>query len=69
MINLELNLVRSFVAIAEVRSFTRAGERLGRSQSAISLQIRRLEDQIRLLYTTEAADDSKCVKSSVGAVA
>ena len=46
MINLELNLVRSFVAIAEVRSFTRAGERLGRSQSAISLQIRRLEDQI-----------------------
>ena len=48
MINLELNLVRSFVAIAEVRSFTRAGERLGRSQSAISLQIRRLEDQIGL---------------------
>lgn len=46
MINLELNLVRSFVAIAEVKSFTRAGERLGRSQSAISLQIRRLEDQI-----------------------
>ncbi len=46
MINLELNLVRSFVAIAEVRSFTRAGERLGRSQSAISLQIRRLEDQV-----------------------
>ena len=48
MINLELNLVRSFVAIAEVKSFTRAGERLGRSQSAISLQIRRLEDQIGL---------------------
>jgi DNA-binding transcriptional LysR family regulator len=46
MANLELNLVRSFVAIAEVKSFTRAGERLGRSQSAISLQIRRLEDQI-----------------------
>ena len=46
MTNLELSLVRSFVAIAEVKSFTRAGERLGRSQSAISLQIRRLEDQI-----------------------
>lgn len=46
MINLELALVRSFVAIAEVKSFTRAGQRLGRSQSAISLQIRRLEDQI-----------------------
>ena len=46
MTNLEIDLVRSFVAIAEVKSFTRAGERLGRSQSAISLQMRRLEDQI-----------------------
>jgi DNA-binding transcriptional LysR family regulator len=45
-INLELDLVRTFVTVAEVRNFTRAGERLGRSQSAISLQIRRLEERI-----------------------
>lgn len=46
MANLDLDLVRSFVTIAEVQNFTRAGERLGRSQSAISLQVRRLEDQV-----------------------
>ncbi len=44
--NLDIDLVRAFVAVTEARSFTRAGERLGRSQSAISLQIRRLETQL-----------------------
>jgi DNA-binding transcriptional LysR family regulator len=44
--NLDLDLVRAFVMVSESRSFTRAGERLGRSQSAISLQVRRLEDLI-----------------------
>lgn len=54
MANLDLDLVRSFVAIAEVKSFTRAGERLGRSQSAVSLQMRRLEDLIgRRLFSRD----------------
>ena len=44
--NLDLDLVRTFVAVVEARSFTRAGERLGRSQSAVSLQVRRLEDRL-----------------------
>lgn len=44
--NLDLDLLRCFVTIAETGSFTRAGERLGRTQSAVSLQIKRLEDQI-----------------------
>jgi DNA-binding transcriptional LysR family regulator len=44
--NLDLDLVRSFVAVSEAKSFTRASERMGRSQSAISLQLRRLEDRI-----------------------
>lgn len=44
--NLDLDLVRAFVMVSESRSFTRAGERLGRSQSAVSLQVRRLEDLI-----------------------
>ncbi len=50
-INLDLDLVRTFVTIADTRSFTRTGERLGRTQSAISLQVRRLEDRlgVRLL--------------------
>lgn len=46
LLNLEIDLLRTFVTIAEARSFTRAGERLGRSQSAISLQMRRLEDRL-----------------------
>lgn len=43
---LDLDLLRAFVTIAETGSFTRAGDRLGRTQSTVSLQIRRLEDQI-----------------------
>ena len=43
---LDLDLLRCFVTIAETASFTRAGERLGRTQSTISLQIKRLEDQL-----------------------
>lgn len=46
LVNLDLDLVRAFVTVAEARSFTRAGERLGRSQSAVSLQMRRLEDRL-----------------------
>ena len=44
--NLDLDLLRCFVTIAETESFTRAGERLGRTQSTISLQIKRLEQQL-----------------------
>ncbi|MFP5456266.1 LysR substrate-binding domain-containing protein [Rhizorhabdus sp.] len=42
--NLDLDLLRCFVTIADAGSFTRAGERLGRTQSTISLQVKRLED-------------------------
>ncbi|MDT0506935.1 LysR substrate-binding domain-containing protein [Novosphingobium sp. MMS21-SN21R] len=44
--NLDIDLLRCFVTIADTSSFTRAGERLGRTQSAISLQLKRLEEQI-----------------------
>ena len=46
IVNLDIDLVRTFVTVAEARSFTRAGERLGRTQSAVSLQVRRLEDRL-----------------------
>jgi DNA-binding transcriptional LysR family regulator len=54
LVNLDLDLVRTFVTIATLRSFTRAAERLMRQQSTISLQIRRLEDTLgrRLLERT-----------------
>lgn len=41
--NLPLDAVRSFVQVAETGSVTAAGERLGRSQPAISLQLKKLE--------------------------
>lgn len=37
------DLLRTFVAITESGSFTAAGRRVGRTQSAVSLQMRRLE--------------------------
>ena len=43
---LDIDLLRCFVTIADTASFTRAGERLGRTQSAISLQLKRLEEQL-----------------------
>lgn len=42
-VDLDLGLLRTFVAIAEEMSFTRAAERVGRTQSAVSLQMQRLE--------------------------
>ncbi|WP_231733748.1 MULTISPECIES: LysR substrate-binding domain-containing protein [unclassified Sphingomonas] len=44
--SLDLDLLRSFVAVADTGSFTRAAPLVGRTQSAVSLQIRRLEDQL-----------------------
>lgn len=52
--NLDLDLLRTFVAIAEARNLTRAGERLGRTQSAVSLQLRRLEEKLGVsLFTRD----------------
>jgi DNA-binding transcriptional LysR family regulator len=42
--HLESELLRTFVAVAEHGSFSRAGAQVGRSQSAVSLQMKRLED-------------------------
>ena len=49
---LDLDLLRSFVLVVETGGFTRAGERLGKSQSAVSLQLRRLEDQLGVSLMT-----------------
>jgi DNA-binding transcriptional LysR family regulator len=42
--NLDVDLLRTFVTIANAGNFTRAAEKLLRQQSTISLQIKRLED-------------------------
>lgn len=40
---LDTDLLRTFIAVAEAGSLTRAGEVVGRTQSALSIQVRQLE--------------------------
>jgi DNA-binding transcriptional LysR family regulator len=40
----DLDLLRTFVAIVDNGGFTRAAERVGRTQSTVSLQIKKLEE-------------------------
>jgi DNA-binding transcriptional LysR family regulator len=46
MKNLPMDLLRAFVSVAQLNSFTKAGELLGRSQPAVSLQMQRLEELV-----------------------
>jgi len=43
---LDLELLRSFVSVVDAGGFTRAGERVHRTQSTVSQQIRRLEEDL-----------------------
>ena len=43
---LDTDQLRSFLAIVDTGSFTRAAERVNKTQSAISMHIRRLEEQL-----------------------
>jgi DNA-binding transcriptional LysR family regulator len=54
---LDIDLLQSFVAVVESRSFTRAAERVHRTQSTVSQQIRKLEDTFgaELMKRTTAA--------------
>ena len=46
--NVNLKLLQAFIEVAEHSSFRRAAEEIGRTQSAVSMQIRQLEDQLGL---------------------
>lgn len=51
---IDLSLLRSFVAVMESKSLQLAAVRVGRSQSAVSMQIKRLEEDIgRPLFLRE----------------
>ncbi|HKU94196.1 MAG TPA: LysR substrate-binding domain-containing protein [Vineibacter sp.] len=43
-VNLDVALLRTFVAVVDLGGVARAAQRVGRSQPAVSLQLRRLED-------------------------
>jgi len=57
--SLDPDLLMAFVAVAEQRSFTRAAVLLNRTQSAVSMQIKRLEDRlgVELFNRTKANVD------------
>jgi DNA-binding transcriptional LysR family regulator len=44
---IEVDQLRTFLAIAETGSFTRAAEVVNKTQSAVSMQMKRLEERIR----------------------
>jgi DNA-binding transcriptional LysR family regulator len=46
--NIDTDLLRAFVAIIDQGGFIRASQALGRSQSAVSMQMRRLEDAVEV---------------------
>ena len=65
MRNLDLTSLRSFVAVVESGGVTRAAQAVNKSQSAVSMQLKRLEDLLgvalherrgRQLVLTEAGD-------------
>jgi len=45
--DLEIDLLRCFVAVADTGSFTQAGDIVGRTQSAVSQRVKRLEDIVQ----------------------
>ena len=44
--NLQIDYLRTFIEVADTKGFTRAGIQVNRSQSAVSMQIKRLENEI-----------------------
>ncbi|WP_258808427.1 LysR family transcriptional regulator [Pseudidiomarina sp. CB1] len=48
MQQLSLDSLRAFVSVYDLQSFTAAGQQLGRSQPAISLQLQRLEEMLSM---------------------
>ena len=61
--NLDLGTLRSFVTIAEAGSMTRAASRLFMTQSAISMQIKRLEASLGLSVFERSAQGMKTTTS------
>lgn len=54
----DLDLLRTFVAIVDNGGFTRAAKRVGRTQSTVSLQIKKLEDGLgRRVFEREPGRD------------
>ena len=44
--DLDIELLRTFIAVADLNSFGKAGVQIGKTQGAVSQQMQRLEDVV-----------------------
>ena len=42
----DINLLKTFIALCETQNFTQTAKRIHRTQSAVSMQIAKLEEQL-----------------------
>jgi molybdenum-dependent DNA-binding transcriptional regulator ModE len=57
--NLDVDLLKTFAVLAETGNFTRTAEEVGRTQSAVSMQVKRLEDLVgKPLLTREGRSNT-----------
>src|SRR5215472_3222464 len=54
---LDLELLKSFVSVVDAGGFTRAGERVHRTQSTVSQQIKRLEEDVGQILLIRSGKD------------
>ena len=60
---LSIDQLQSFVTIAEHRSYTKAAQKLYRTQPALSLQMKRLEEQVGAPLFSRAGRESKLTEA------
>lgn len=63
MRSIPTDLLRAFITIIDLRGYTRAGERLGRSQPAISLQMKRLQDLLNVQLFDKDANGARLTEA------
>ncbi len=63
MRNIPTDILRAFVTIIDLRGYTRAGDRLGRSQPAISLQMKRLQELLGVTLFDKDGSDTQLTEA------
>ncbi|MCG8619796.1 MAG: LysR family transcriptional regulator, partial [Desulfobacterales bacterium] len=52
---MNIDQLKTYIAVVETRSFTKAAKTVNLTQSAVSLQIKRLEDELGVSLLTRVA--------------
>jgi DNA-binding transcriptional LysR family regulator len=63
MRNIPTDILRAFVTIIDLRGYTKAGDRLGRSQPAISLQMKRLQELLGVSLFDKDGNDTQLTEA------